>query len=220
MLRARRRVRIVKAMRLPERGGRDLRVLAGLPGSTPVGSEILRQARVNGFPASGMLCPIKWCNSGASYLAAFLASRSRVLTRFVQECTLTAGVKPACGDEVVEGRPGDARDLGDRALRYAELEEVADLVLPAVEARHAQRPLRPSVVRAMRCLGRCAHGWACGCPSTRRISLTEQYVLNDHGRHQKAHVRRLRSANHAQERDPGPAAETLRPAPGKAPRRR
>ena len=153
-------------------------------------------------------------------LGARCSAQPRVLTRFVQEYTLTADVKPACGDEVVEGRPGDARDLGDRALRYAELEEVADLVLPAVEARHAQRPLRPSVVRAMRCLGRCAHGWACGCPSTRRISLTEQYVLNDHGRHQKAHVRRLRSANHAQERDPGPAAETLRPAPGKAPRRR
>ena len=77
VLRARRRVRIVKAMPLPQRGGRDLRVLTGLLGSTPVGGEILCQARVNGFPASGMLCSIKWCNSEASYLAAFLDSRSR-----------------------------------------------------------------------------------------------------------------------------------------------
>ena len=54
------------------------------------------------------------------------------------------GLQPSGGDEIVERRAGDAGDLRDGALRHPQLEEVTDLVLPAVEARHAQRSFRPA----------------------------------------------------------------------------
>jgi hypothetical protein len=41
--------------------------------------------------------------------------------------------EPSGGHEAVEGGPGDAGDLGDGGLGDAELEEVPDLVLLAVE---------------------------------------------------------------------------------------
>ena len=61
--------------------------------------------------------------------------------QILQKCTLRVGLEPARSDEVVERRPGDAGDLGDGTLRYAEIQEVPDLFVPAVQARHAQRSL-------------------------------------------------------------------------------
>ena len=58
----------------------------------------------------------------------------RVLTRFVQKCTVRVQAESPRTDEVIERRPGHPGDLGDRALRDAELEESTDLVLLAVEA--------------------------------------------------------------------------------------
>ena len=60
--------------------------------------------------------------------------RTRVRTRFVQKCTLSARAEAARADEVIERLPGHPGDLGDRALRDPEPEESADLVLFAVEA--------------------------------------------------------------------------------------
>ena len=58
----------------------------------------------------------------------------RVLTRFVRKHTLSVRPEPSGSHEAVEGSTGDAGDLGDGGYGDAELEEVTDLVLLAVEA--------------------------------------------------------------------------------------
>ena len=58
----------------------------------------------------------------------------RVLTRIVQEYTLSVRPERSGSHEAVEGSTGDAGDLGDGGDGDAELEEVTDLVLLAVEA--------------------------------------------------------------------------------------
>ena len=70
------------------------------------------------------------------------ASYSRALTRFVQKYTLKTRPETSGSHEAVQGGPGHARELGDRGLRDAQLEEAADLILLAVEPRDAQRALR------------------------------------------------------------------------------
>ena len=57
----------------------------------------------------------------------------RVPTTFVLKYTLTAQPEPSGGHEAVEGGAGHARDLGDRGLGHAQLEEVTDFMLLAVE---------------------------------------------------------------------------------------
>ena len=48
--------------------------------------------------------------------------------------TLTAQPEPSDGHEAVEGGAGDAGDLGDGGLGHAQLEEVTDFILLAVES--------------------------------------------------------------------------------------
>ena len=57
----------------------------------------------------------------------------RVPTRFVQKCTLRARLEPSGPHEAVEGRTGDAGELGDGGLGNAQIEEAPDVVLLAVE---------------------------------------------------------------------------------------
>ncbi len=57
----------------------------------------------------------------------------RVLTRFVQKCTLRARLEPTGPHEAVEGRTGDAGELGDGGFGNAQIEEAPDVVLLAVE---------------------------------------------------------------------------------------
>ena len=58
----------------------------------------------------------------------------RVPTTFVLKYTLTAQPEPSDGHEAVEGGAGDAGDLGDGGLGHAQLEEVTDFILLAVES--------------------------------------------------------------------------------------
>ena len=58
----------------------------------------------------------------------------RVLTRFVQKYTLSVRPEPTGSHKAVEGGTGDAGDLGDGGDGDAELEEVMDLVLLALDA--------------------------------------------------------------------------------------
>ena len=58
----------------------------------------------------------------------------RVLTRFVQKYTQSVCPEPSDSHEAVEGSTGDTGDLGDEGYGDAELEEVTDLVLLALDA--------------------------------------------------------------------------------------
>lgn len=64
----------------------------------------------------------------------------RVPTHFVQKCTLRARLNASCSDKAIGGLPGDAGDPGDCAPGNAEFDDLADFVLPAVQARHASDP--------------------------------------------------------------------------------
>ena len=52
---------------------------------------------------------------------------------FISITVLTAQPEPSGGHEAVEGGAGDAGDLGDGGLGHAQLEEVTDFILLAVE---------------------------------------------------------------------------------------
>ena len=59
---------------------------------------------------------------------------ARVPTRFVQKYTLRARLESSGAHEAVEGRTGDAGELGDGGFGNAQIEEAPDVVLLAVES--------------------------------------------------------------------------------------
>ena len=62
------------------------------------------------------------------------AAQDGVLAGFACICTLRTGPEPPGVDEVIQGRPGHAGDLGNGVLGDAEPEEVTDFILLAVRA--------------------------------------------------------------------------------------